>query len=591
MWPRQREVQCDPHRRRRILSPLAANTENTLEMSFTSDPDEKVTDHRFERKMVTIAPSAPTGKRPIRKPTVSVQRALRKLQQSDLVDLLNDVQEERITLVHSTRVVEPGSVATYFHSPSSFTFFFYHYPGSHAILLIWTQWEGAVSVKNIALQRYVLLDIFAIAEGEGTKVMQTVGTIRTDIRDEAHTLQMKVQGVNQIDADRLKEEAFARQDTSIPEVFGQVNADSEYNYRPFRKVWFAIALCDHSAFMLSMANAAMFLDEARNPGTFQYEDSAEALRYYGQCVEQITARLSNPEDCTSEGVITTILGLICHDLYVGTLDRWAFHVRGLAQLARLRGGFHGMSKDIQLFACWFDVMGSVVRDQRPQLVGYHQYSATESTQSDPQSMSLHAISHEATATPPELAGVLETLKQSAVIAEFVNTHSDHPEFWRTEADLTPLQMLGPIMNQLLSLPRCEYPTASPYEIVRELARLSLLILTSELRRFYGMSAPEISLLNAKIYKLLKFIEARQEKILMPKLQLWAIITAALFQKSEMRMKSYVQLISLRMAMMDIRDGNAAVQLSRRIVWIDVVASQATVHNLISMIDAYQSKDI
>ena len=93
-----------------------------------------------------------------------------------------------------------------------------------------------------------------------------------------------------------------------------VNAESEYNYRPFRKVWFSMALCDHSAFMLSMANAAMFLDEARNPDNFQYADSAEALRYYGQCVEQITTRLSNPADCTSEGVITTILGLICHDV-------------------------------------------------------------------------------------------------------------------------------------------------------------------------------------------------------------------------------------------------------------------------------------
>ncbi|KAJ6121126.1 hypothetical protein N7523_005406 [Penicillium sp. IBT 18751x] len=322
-----------------------------------------------------------------------------------------------------------------------------------------------------------------------------------------------------------------------------------------------------------MANAAMFLDEARNPGTFRYEDSAEALRYYGQCVEQITARLSNPDDCTSEGVITTILGLICHDL------------------ARLRGGFQEMNKDIQLFACWFDVMGSVVRDQPPQLVGHHQYSATESTQPASQSVSLHVISDEGTDAPPELAGVLDILKQSAAIAEFVNTHSDHPEFWRTEVDLTPLQMLGPIMNQLLSLPRCEYPTASPHEIVREMARLSLLILIAELKRIYGMSAPEITLLNAKIYKLLKTIEARQEKILMPKLQLWAIVTAALFQKSEMKMKSYVQLISLRMVIMDIRDGNEAVQISRGILWIDVVASQATVHNLISMIDVYQSKDI
>ncbi|KAJ5126569.1 hypothetical protein N7448_007348 [Penicillium atrosanguineum] len=162
-------------------------------MSFATDTKEKPTDDRFERKMVTIAPSAPTQKRPIRKPTESVKTALRELQQGDLVQLLNDVQEEIITLVNSKNGVDPSSVATYFHSPSPFTFSFYHYPEPGAILLIWTQWEGAVSVRNISLQRNVLLDMIAIAEGEGIKITQM----------------MKVQGADQIKADRLKEEAFS----------------------------------------------------------------------------------------------------------------------------------------------------------------------------------------------------------------------------------------------------------------------------------------------------------------------------------------------------------------------------------------------
>ena len=236
-------------------------------------------------------------------------------------------------------------------------------------------------------------------------------------------------------------------------------------------------------------------------------------------------------------------------------------------------------------------MGSAAKDQRPQLIEYYQFSAAEVTQSDSQNKRLDAISVEFPATPPEVIDVLDILKQSAAISEFVNTHFDQPEFWRTEADLTPLQMLGPIMHQLLSLARCEYLTASPLEIVREMTRLSLLILIAELKSIYGMSAPETLLLNTKIYQLLQSIEARHELVILPKLQLWAIVTAALFQKSEVKLKSYVKLISSRMAVMEILDGNAAVEFARGIVWIDVVASQATVHNLISKIDFYHSKDI
>lgn len=93
-----------------------------------------------------------------------------------------------------------------------------------------------------------------------------------------------------------------------------VQSEADYKYRPFRDVWFKLALHDGSAFTLSMANAAMFLDEACHPATFQYERSGEALAYYGRSVSQVTSRLADPVDCVSEGLMTTVLGLICHDV-------------------------------------------------------------------------------------------------------------------------------------------------------------------------------------------------------------------------------------------------------------------------------------
>lgn len=101
-----------------------------------------------------------------------------------------------------------------------------------------------------------------------------------------------------------------------------MHADAEYNYRPFRKVWFAMALTDQSAFILCKANAAMFLEKARlrNGDEFRYEHCAETLSYYGQCVREVSSRLSDPVDCVSEGVFTTILGLICHDVCTAFLS-------------------------------------------------------------------------------------------------------------------------------------------------------------------------------------------------------------------------------------------------------------------------------
>ncbi|KAJ5223883.1 hypothetical protein N7468_008425 [Penicillium chermesinum] len=144
-----------------------------------------------------------------------------------------------------------------------------------------------------------------------------------------------------------------------------MQSEADYRYRPFRGIWFEMALRDGSAFKLSMANAAMFLDEAHHPTTFKYERSAEALAYYGESVRQVTRRLADPIDRASEGLMTAVLGLICHDLYVGTLDRWAYHIQGLKHIIQLRNGFCGLNGNLQLFASWFDVVGSVVKDTPP----------------------------------------------------------------------------------------------------------------------------------------------------------------------------------------------------------------------------------
>lgn len=98
------------------------------------------------------------------------------------------------------------------------------------------------------------------------------------------------------------------------EWFFIVHGDADYVYRPFRRIWLTMSLTDPAAFHLTLANAAMFLDQHTHTSDFKYEKSTECLTYYGKCVRQITERLGSIDDSVSEGVITTVLGLLCHDV-------------------------------------------------------------------------------------------------------------------------------------------------------------------------------------------------------------------------------------------------------------------------------------
>lgn len=82
--------------------------------------------------------------------------------------------EDEIDFTNSYKNVDPDSIATYFDSLSPLVYSFYCYPGTAAVVLIWTRHEGAISVKHIRAQNGVRLDMIAIAEQEGIKIAKTV---------------------------------------------------------------------------------------------------------------------------------------------------------------------------------------------------------------------------------------------------------------------------------------------------------------------------------------------------------------------------------------------------------------------------------
>jgi hypothetical protein len=75
-----------------------------------------------------------------------------------------------------------------------------------------------------------------------------------------------------------------------------------------------MSMNDATAFNLSLANAALFYDQRTRTSTFKYENSVECLTYYGKCLREISKRLGSSDDSVSDGVIMTVLGLLCHDV-------------------------------------------------------------------------------------------------------------------------------------------------------------------------------------------------------------------------------------------------------------------------------------
>jgi hypothetical protein len=85
-------------------------------------------------------------------------------------------------------------------------------------------------------------------------------------------------------------------------------------YRPFGKEWFATAIADRCSFYLCLANGAMFYHQMIEGGSYEYSDYDESAKYFGHCTGLMAQRLGCKDDGVSEGVITTVLGFLCHDV-------------------------------------------------------------------------------------------------------------------------------------------------------------------------------------------------------------------------------------------------------------------------------------
>ncbi|EED17110.1 hypothetical protein TSTA_021670 [Talaromyces stipitatus ATCC 10500] len=352
-----------------------------------------------------------------------------------------------------------------------------------------------------------------------------------------------------------------------------------------------MALTDATAFQLCMANAAMFMAQRKQPDTFQYEKCSEALEYYGQCLRQVTKRLECRDDCTSEGVIVTVLGLICHDIYVGSWTRWETHMKGLHRIIQVRGGYKNIDSNLALWASWYDVLGSATHDTYPHFPEYMNNLPSRLPGRTP--LLEHIICKLMHENNAAMCPVINALDRIKVIADIVNARHHEPEFWRREDDLSPLHTIGPVAHILLSTPRLDLQTDGTIDSAKlfcEMTRLCMLILLAALKRLYSFALDEIELttLTAK-FSLVLSIYWRSPSLYQPddalqSLQLWSILIVAALQPFVDR-TLYVAEIRRCMHHMGIQSATDALQRSRDIAWVDVVCGMgAENETLLTAID-------
>ncbi len=117
-----------------------------------------------------------------------------------------------------------------------------------------------------------------------------------------------------------------------------------------------MALLDPSSYYLSLANAALFMDQYFTHRTsLAYTNTIESTKYFSKCLTLVTRQLAYQarSKVISEGVITTVLGFACHSFTIKNWDLGEMHMQGLERIIRLRGGLQGLGDLVPLFVSWY----------------------------------------------------------------------------------------------------------------------------------------------------------------------------------------------------------------------------------------------
>ncbi|EXJ56868.1 hypothetical protein A1O7_07212 [Cladophialophora yegresii CBS 114405] len=328
-----------------------------------------------------------------------------------------------------------------------------------------------------------------------------------------------------------------------------------------------MAVVDCTAFYLSLANAALFFHQKTINTGSEHSDFEESSKYLSLCLNQVVHRLKQEPENISEGVITTVLGFLCHDCTVGRWDRYAMHMDGLQNILLVRGNFQRLESTVAMFVSWFDVLGSSIFDTKPRFP-LPQSSTTSTSHQVPLSTALQQLLLRLSDGSDQDKKIATALENSMQLATFVNENAYNQRFWKDGA--TAARRITPVMHLLLSLPRpldFEAPsTVLPEIAMRELVRLALLIMLTRLKKACSLVSDELDTLLERFSLMIRTSTYFDRRF--PELSLWATVIVATMEQAEQRRNVYVGAISIFMENMGIYLGEDAIARVKKLVWLD-----------------------
>ncbi|KAH8887808.1 hypothetical protein GQ53DRAFT_843926 [Thozetella sp. PMI_491] len=359
-------------------------------------------------------------------------------------------------------------------------------------------------------------------------------------------------------------------DRRARELFCFMQGEASLLYRPFRHEWFAMAVLDPSAYYLCLANASLFLfQHVTSQKNLEYSASAESTRYYSMCLKQVVTRLADAWESTTEGIITTILGLVCHWSSIGRWELSIVHMDGLERVLQARGGFKGLSHFVPRFASWFDISHAAVEDAPPRFPLLAQLQSTPADAEELPHAFTSLLSH-SEQLQSDFKEALVALEKVARLAVYVNKNSSRPSFW--ESGIESTNLLRPAAHFVLSMTRLSTQSdlteenSYPGMLTREMVRLTLLVLLARLKEGFSLLADEM---NLYMKHFLAFLPLMSRLHTTPALRIWSNMVIACSRKGPTQKQQMVE-ITRAMKEANITTSLEAAEVARSILWIDVL---------------------
>ncbi|RFU76141.1 hypothetical protein TARUN_6083 [Trichoderma arundinaceum] len=365
-------------------------------------------------------------------------------------------------------------------------------------------------------------------------------------------------------------------DARACELINFMAAEADYTYRPFRTSWFKIGLSDSTAFDLWLAQAVVIRnsitneDTAASPWAEEYLDSLEANKYYFKSLNQLAHRLSNRDDCMSNGVIATIMGFICVDTRVGSWDRFSVHMDGLERIYKLRNGFDGLDSEIPLMTFWVDLMGASMLDRYPRFpMPTHLNNSPRVTCEDDVPRTLRTLLRRAERVAPQGKRIYTMLQMMAPVVAMVNREANDPLFWTQYVFL--VEELGAVSHFVLSVPKSpedDMETGYSVFLVQRMVQLACLMIISELKRQAYFHWADMGLLRDRLVSLLRGPHYKLPAEL-EMLRLWAIVTAQSLTLPELQ-ESFLVEARRSMIALGYNTAEQAIECAKGIIWLESI---------------------